>query len=76
MIEKDLVIYRRAKAVETLDDARVLVEHGRLDSAVNRIYYAVFYIVSALLLTRRLSSSKTQWCQEHVYTILCQDKSC
>ena len=58
MIEKDLVIYRRAKAVETLDDARVLVEHGRLDSAVNRIYYAVFYIVSALLLTRRLSSSK------------------
>ena len=58
MIEKELVNYRRVKAVETLDDARVLIEHGRLESAVNRIYYAVFYIVSALLLTRDLSSSK------------------
>ena len=58
MIGKELVSYRQTKAVETLADARVLVEHGRLSSAVNRIYYSVFYAVTALLLTKDLTSAK------------------
>ena len=54
----ELIIYRRICAAETLDDAKLLFEHGKYRSAVNRIYYACFYEVVALLLTRNHSSSK------------------
>ena len=50
--------YRVARARETLNDARLLISDGSLHSAVNRLYYACFYIVSALLLTQGLSSSR------------------
>lgn len=56
--EKDLIKYRREKAAETIEDARLLFEKRRLFSAVNRIYYALFYEVSALLMTKNLSSPK------------------
>lgn len=55
---KDLIKYRIERAKETLDDARLLFENRKLFSAVNRIYYAMFYIVNALLLTKGMSSSK------------------
>jgi uncharacterized protein (UPF0332 family) len=47
-----------SRANETLDDAKILFDNGKLSSSVNRIYYAMFYAVSALLLTKGLSSSK------------------
>ena len=50
--------YRVARARETLNDARLLIADGSLHSAVNRLYYACFYVVSALLLTQELSSSR------------------
>ena len=56
--KKDFIKYRREKAGQTLDDARYLLEGKRLFSAVNRIYYALFYEVSALLQVRNLSSPK------------------
>jgi uncharacterized protein (UPF0332 family) len=56
--EKDLIKYRREKAAETLEDARILFEKKRLFSTVNRIYYALFYEVTALLKTKSLSSPK------------------
>jgi uncharacterized protein (UPF0332 family) len=56
--ETDLIKYRREKAAKALDDARLLVEGKRLFSSVNRIYYALFYEVIALLKARGLSSSK------------------
>ncbi|MCX6582761.1 MAG: HEPN domain-containing protein [Candidatus Aminicenantes bacterium] len=56
--ERDLIKYRREKAAETIEDARFLFEKGRLFSAVNRIYYALFYEISALLMTKNLSSHK------------------
>ena len=54
----DLINYRRSKAGEMLRDARTLVDTGSLSSAVNRIYYALFYEVTALLMTKDMSSSK------------------
>ena len=54
----DLIKYRLEKSKETLQDARVLFEKASLSSAVNRIYYAMFYAVSGLLLSNDLSSSK------------------
>jgi len=53
-----LVGYRREKARETLQDGRILLDAGRYSSAVNRVYYAIFYEVTALLLAKGLSSTK------------------
>ena len=57
-MKEALILYRQAKAKETLDDARVLLNGGSAFSALNRIYYAMFYEVLALLLTKDLSSAK------------------
>lgn len=54
----DLIKVRREKAKSTLEDAGLLLENSRILSTVNRIYYALFYEVSALLLINNLSSSK------------------
>jgi len=55
---EELIKYRIKRSKETLKDAKILFEEKRLFSTVNRVYYAVFYIVNALLLTKELSSSK------------------
>lgn len=55
---KDLVLYRMTRADETLEDARILAKAGRWNACVNRLYYACFYAVSALLVRDNLSSSK------------------
>ena len=55
---KDLVLYRITRANETLEDARILANTGRWNACVNRLYYACFYAVSALLVRHGLSSSK------------------
>jgi uncharacterized protein (UPF0332 family) len=54
----DLINYRRKKAADTLEDARILFERKGLFSAVNRVYYALFYEISALLQIKELSSHK------------------
>ena len=55
---RDLATYRIKRALETLEDARVLAQSSRWNACVNRLYYACFYAVSALLLQKGLSSSK------------------
>ncbi len=56
--KEDLITYRRSKAKETLEDAEILFNAKRISSAVNRIYYALFYEVTALLLKKNMSSAK------------------
>jgi len=53
-----LVRYRLERANETLEDARILAGAGRWNTCVNRLYYACFYAVSALLMKNSLTSSK------------------
>jgi uncharacterized protein len=45
----DYINYRLQRASDTLNDARLLAENERWNSSINRIYYACFYAVSALL---------------------------
>jgi len=45
----DYINYRLQRASDTLNDARLLAENERWNSAINRLYYACFYAVSALL---------------------------
>ena len=55
---KDLIAYRLQRARETLEDARILAKADRWNTCVNRLYYACFYAISALLATKKLASSK------------------
>jgi uncharacterized protein (UPF0332 family) len=55
---KELVSYRMTRAEETLEDACILARAGRWNACVNRLYYACFYAISALLVRDGLSSSK------------------
>lgn len=53
-----MIRYRVERASETLEEARILLAEEHLNTAVNRIYYACFYVVSALLLTEGHSSAR------------------
>jgi hypothetical protein len=53
-----LITYRLERARESLEEANILLERGYGNTFVNRLYYACFYAVSALLLTKGLSSAK------------------
>lgn len=46
------------RAHEALKEADLLLRAGHLNAYVNRLYYACFYAVSALLVTRGISTSK------------------
>jgi uncharacterized protein (UPF0332 family) len=47
--QNDYINYRLQRASDTLNDARLLAENERWNSSINRLYYACFYAVSALL---------------------------
>jgi hypothetical protein len=54
----ELVRYRVDRADETFREAELMLQHGYLNGALNRLYYACFYAVTGLLLTEGHSSSK------------------
>ncbi|HLP60681.1 MAG TPA: HEPN domain-containing protein [Candidatus Deferrimicrobium sp.] len=54
----DLIQYRVQRAAQTLNEARTAMDNNSLPLAENRIYYAIFYIVSALALKFDFSTSK------------------
>ena len=55
---RQVLAYRLEKAQEALKDARLLANSQSWISCLNRLYYACFYAVSALLWQQGLSSSK------------------
>ena len=48
--KNDLINYRIAKAKDTYDDALILSEREKWNSTINRLYYATYYAVMAILL--------------------------
>jgi uncharacterized protein (UPF0332 family) len=48
--KNDLVNYRIARAKDTYDDALILSEREKWNSTINRLYYASYYAIMALLL--------------------------
>ncbi len=70
---KEYVKYRIESAYKTVDAAKVLAEKGFWNSAVNRLYYAVFYAVNALLVfnnieTKSHSATKSKFSLHFVKT--------
>ena len=62
----EYVKYRIESARNTLEAARILAENKFWNSAVNRLYYSLFYAVNALLVfngikTKSHSSTKSQF---------------
>ncbi|WP_372948295.1 HEPN domain-containing protein [Mariniphaga sp.] len=55
---KNLISYRFEQAEETIQDVKLLIENERLRSAVNRIYYGMFYSLLALGLAYEFETSK------------------
>lgn len=53
-----LIHYRIARARETLVEADLMAQTGHWNACVNRLYYACFYAVTALLLQHGLSASR------------------
>jgi len=63
---KEYVRYRIESARKTFEAAKVLADNGFWNSAVNRLFYAVFYAVNALLVlhgiqTKSHSATKSQF---------------
>jgi uncharacterized protein (UPF0332 family) len=54
----ELIDYRFRRARETLEEAKIMAQTEHWHGCVNRLYYACFYAVTALLVVRGLSSSK------------------
>jgi len=55
-----LIRYRIEQAYEAIEDAELSINHNKLKMAVNRIYYGMFYILSALALKYKFKTSKHQ----------------
>ena len=63
---KEYVIYRIESVHKTFEAAKILAENEFWNSAVNRLYYSVFYAVNALLVmneiqTKSHSATKSQF---------------
>ena len=48
--KKDVIVYRFQRAMETIEEAKILAKINHWDTVVNRLYYACFYAVIGLLL--------------------------
>ncbi|HSA04416.1 MAG TPA: HEPN domain-containing protein [Tenuifilaceae bacterium] len=53
--KQDLIKYRLQRARDTYEDAQILADKSRWNSTINRLYYAAYYAVMALLLDSDLN---------------------
>jgi uncharacterized protein (UPF0332 family) len=72
---QEYIQYRLGKAEQTFQDAVLLAQHGSWDACANRLYYACFYAVTALLLqnghpTQTHKGAKILFTQHFVKTAL------
>ena len=54
----ELIAYRISRAKEVLQEANAMAEMSHWGTCINRLYYACFYAVTALLLKHDFASSK------------------
>lgn len=53
----ELMRYRIERADETIEEVNILAGSGHYNAAVNRLYYACFYAVQALLLKHHITAT-------------------
>jgi uncharacterized protein (UPF0332 family) len=52
----DYIEYRLSKALEALQDSKLLAKNNSWNACINRLYYSCYYAVSALLLKQDIST--------------------
>ncbi|MCD4696683.1 MAG: HEPN domain-containing protein [Bacteroidales bacterium] len=52
--KEELIKYRIERAIDTFEDAIILSEKGKWNAVINRLYYASFYSVNALFLSKSI----------------------
>ena len=57
---EELVNHRIERAVLIIEEIQSHIDNGHLHTAINRIYYGMFYILSALALKKGFVTSKHQ----------------
>lgn len=57
---ESLINYRISQATDTIELARFLIDSKKLTVAVNRIYYGMYYALTALALKYKFETSKHQ----------------
>ncbi len=62
------IIYRTETSRKSLEAAKLLYENNFISSAVNRLYYSVFYIVNALLVKNEITA-KTHTGLKHQFSV-------
>ena len=55
---KELIRYRLERSRETMEEALLMQRESHWNACVNRLYYACFYAVTALLAMQGISSGK------------------
>lgn len=66
--QDEYIKYRYRRAEESFDDALIMIKNKRWNTVVNRLYYACFYSVIALLLknnfvTRTHDGARAKLCR-------------
>jgi len=56
----EYIKYRLEKSVETLEVAELLIKHEKWNSSVNRLYYAAYYAISALLVQAEIKGTRNK----------------
>ena len=54
--KQDLIVYRMSRATETLAEVSLLANTEHWNAAINRLYYACYYAVCALLVKHDVST--------------------
>jgi uncharacterized protein (UPF0332 family) len=57
---KDLIAYRINQSHQAVEDVEFLIDNQKYNIAINRIYYGIFYALSALALKYEYETSKHQ----------------
>ena len=56
--KEDYISYRLSRSDEAAKDAELAIKNNSLFNAENRIYYSIFYLISALAAKNNYSTSK------------------
>ena len=80
MSSEELIKYRCSRALETYQEALLLSRENHWNAAANRLYYACFYAVNALLIASGWSFSthngvKTEFHKNFIKTFIISKKS-
>ena len=71
--KSEYINYRFRRAQETFEDALIMIDNKKWNTAINRLYYSCFYAVIALLLknnieTQSHNGARTKFSDEFIKT--------